>query len=127
MLGDKDLREVQADEVGSLFLVGQAKTGGPPLLVSLVQLRRQQGQREPGRKKEGLAQKAKKIWKQLSKWGKEFGLDEWMWLKDFCELQKEIKAMCLLRNNLENCVDHINQLVLRLEAQSTEIIVIKKK
>lgn len=41
---------------------------------------------------EGLAQKAAKIVKQLEKWGVQFGLDQWMWMKDFLELQKKIKA-----------------------------------
>jgi DNA polymerase II large subunit len=40
---------------------------------------------------EGLAQKAPKIWKKLSQWGKDFDL-EWDFLKDFLELQKTIKA-----------------------------------
>ena len=41
---------------------------------------------------EGLAQKAAKIAKQLEKWGVQFGLERWMWMKDFLELQKKIKA-----------------------------------
>lgn len=41
---------------------------------------------------EGIAQKAPKVWKQLSKWGKDFGLDNWNFLKEFVDLQKKIKA-----------------------------------
>lgn len=41
---------------------------------------------------EGLAQKAKKLWKKLGKWGESFGFTEWNWLKEFLELQAEIKA-----------------------------------
>ncbi|MBT5396859.1 DNA polymerase II large subunit [Candidatus Woesearchaeota archaeon] len=40
---------------------------------------------------EGLSQKSPKLWKKLSKWGKEFGL-EWDWLKDFLELKEKIHA-----------------------------------
>ena len=41
---------------------------------------------------EGVAQKSPKIWKRLSKWGKDFNL-EWEFLHEFLELQKTIKAM----------------------------------
>jgi len=41
---------------------------------------------------EGIAQKAPKLWKQLSNWGKEFGLEEWFFIKDFINIQKQIKA-----------------------------------
>lgn len=40
---------------------------------------------------EGLCQKSPKIWKRLSKWGKEFGID-WSFLEQFLALQKEIKS-----------------------------------
>jgi len=40
---------------------------------------------------EGLCQKAPKIWKRLSVWGKEFGID-WNFLERFISLQKKIKA-----------------------------------
>lgn len=40
---------------------------------------------------EGLCQKAPKIWKRLSKWGKDFDL-EWQFLSEFLDLQKKIKA-----------------------------------
>ncbi|MFH1212032.1 MAG: DNA polymerase II large subunit, partial [Candidatus Woesearchaeota archaeon] len=41
---------------------------------------------------EGIAQKAPKVWAQLSKWGNEFGLEHWGFLKEFVALQKEIKS-----------------------------------
>ncbi|MFH2019857.1 MAG: DNA polymerase II large subunit [archaeon] len=40
---------------------------------------------------EGMAQKAPKVYKQLKKWGKSFGL-EWEWLSEFLEIQKIAKA-----------------------------------
>jgi len=41
---------------------------------------------------ECLAQKAPKLWVQLSKWGKEFGMEHWNFLKDFVEIQKKNKS-----------------------------------
>jgi DNA polymerase II large subunit len=41
---------------------------------------------------ECLAQKAPKLWKQLSKWGAEFGLEHWGWLEEFLKIQKSVKA-----------------------------------
>lgn len=41
---------------------------------------------------ECIAQKASKIWSNIKKWGNEFGLEHWNFLKDFVGLQKEIKA-----------------------------------
>jgi len=41
---------------------------------------------------EGLAQKAKKILKNIETWGKEFGLDEWIFLKEYIDLQKKMNA-----------------------------------
>lgn len=41
---------------------------------------------------EGVAQKAKKLWKQVAKWGKEMGMEEWFFLEEFLEIQKKIKA-----------------------------------
>ncbi len=38
---------------------------------------------------EGLCQKAPKLWKRLSKWGIEMGLD-WGWIADFIKLKEEI-------------------------------------
>lgn len=40
---------------------------------------------------EGLCQKAPKLWKRLSKWGKLFDL-EWDWLKDFITLKEQVHA-----------------------------------
>ena len=40
---------------------------------------------------EGLCQKAPKLWKRLSKWGKETGL-EWDWLPEFITLKEQIHA-----------------------------------
>jgi DNA polymerase II large subunit len=40
---------------------------------------------------EGLCQKAPKIWKRLSKWGNDFGID-WNFLDSFLSLQKKMKA-----------------------------------
>ena len=41
---------------------------------------------------EGLCQKATKVFKQVSKWGKDFDLDEWMFLDSFLKLQSKLKA-----------------------------------
>ena len=40
---------------------------------------------------EGISQKAPKLWKQVGKWGKDFGID-WEFLGEFLKLQKEIKS-----------------------------------
>ena len=41
---------------------------------------------------EALSQKAPKLWKQLGKWGKDFGLEHWNFLNEFVKLQKKIKT-----------------------------------
>lgn len=41
---------------------------------------------------ECVAQKAAKVWNQIKKWGNDFSLDEWNFLQDFVQLQKEMKA-----------------------------------
>ncbi len=41
---------------------------------------------------EGIAQKAPKLWKQLSKWGHEFEMEQWGFLEEFISLQKNIKS-----------------------------------
>jgi DNA polymerase II large subunit len=41
---------------------------------------------------ECLSLKAPKVWKQLAKWGKDMGMEQWMFMEDFVKLQKEIKA-----------------------------------
>ncbi len=40
---------------------------------------------------EGLCQKAPKLWKRLSKWGKDFGL-EWEFMSEFIQLKEKIHA-----------------------------------
>ena len=41
---------------------------------------------------EGLTQKAKKFWGVFSKWYKDMGMDHWGFVKDFVDLQTNIKA-----------------------------------
>ncbi len=41
---------------------------------------------------DGLPLKAPKIKKRIEKWGKDFGLDHWTWVKDYLDLQKEIHS-----------------------------------
>ncbi len=41
---------------------------------------------------ECIAQKASKVWTQLAKWGKDFNLQHWSFLKDFVTLQNTIKS-----------------------------------
>ncbi|MBT5029882.1 DNA polymerase II large subunit [archaeon] len=41
---------------------------------------------------ECLSLKAPKVWKQLNKWGGEMDLDQWQFMLDFVNLQKEMKA-----------------------------------
>ena len=41
---------------------------------------------------ECVAQKAAKLWTQIKKWENEFGLEEWNFLQEFVQLQKETKA-----------------------------------
>lgn len=41
---------------------------------------------------EGLTQKAPKVWKQISKWGKDFGMDHWNFLDKFIKIQKKVKS-----------------------------------
>lgn len=41
---------------------------------------------------ESLTQKAKKFWGIFSKWYKDLGIVDWDWVKDFVELQTNIKA-----------------------------------
>lgn len=42
---------------------------------------------------EGLAQKSKKILKNIEKWGKDFGLEEWGFLKEYLDIQKRVNAV----------------------------------
>ncbi len=41
---------------------------------------------------ECIIQKAPKLYKRVGEWGKEFGLEQWLFLKDFLDLQKKIKS-----------------------------------
>ena len=41
---------------------------------------------------ECIAQKASKVWAQLSKWGRDFNLEHWSFLKEFLALQNSIKS-----------------------------------
>ncbi|MFB6245439.1 MAG: DNA polymerase II large subunit, partial [Candidatus Nanohaloarchaea archaeon] len=41
---------------------------------------------------DGLPLKAPKIKKRIEKWGKEFGLEHWEWIKEYLELQEEIHS-----------------------------------
>lgn len=41
---------------------------------------------------EGLCLKAKKVFKNVKKWGKEFGMEHWNFLDDFLKLQTEIHS-----------------------------------
>jgi DNA polymerase II large subunit len=41
---------------------------------------------------EGPSLKAEKVWKQLSKWGKEFGFEEWNWMKEFVAMKQRIHS-----------------------------------
>lgn len=36
--------------------------------------------------------KAPKLWKQLGKWGKDFGMEHWSFLEEFVKLQKQVQA-----------------------------------
>ncbi len=67
---------------------------------------------------EGVAQKAKKIWKKLSKWGESFGFTEWNFLADFLKMQEEIKASLSGSNEKEDKKEKIEE--------KTEEIKIKK-
>ena len=37
---------------------------------------------------EGIAQKAGKVLPKIMEWGKDFGLQDWVWIKDFLKIQK---------------------------------------
>tara|TARA_Y100000034_G_C6899437_1_gene415424 strand:+ start:59 stop:2878 length:2820 start_codon:yes stop_codon:yes gene_type:complete len=41
---------------------------------------------------EGICQKAPKLNKKLTQWGKDFGLEKWEFLKEFLDIQKKAKA-----------------------------------
>ncbi|MBA3064411.1 DNA polymerase II large subunit, partial [Candidatus Woesearchaeota archaeon] len=47
---------------------------------------------------ECLAQKAPKLWNRLSKFSKEFDLEQWNFLEEFLDIQKEVKAKGKINN-----------------------------
>ena len=50
---------------------------------------------------EGICQKAAKLWKQLNKWGNDFGLEHWKFLENFLEIQKKIKSKKIIKDGNE--------------------------
>jgi len=62
---------------------------------------------------EGICQKAPKLWKQISKWGKDFGLEHWFFLEEFINIQKASKAHGekKLISGIEPDYTYINDLV----------------
>ncbi|MBI2041100.1 MAG: DNA polymerase II large subunit, partial [DPANN group archaeon] len=42
---------------------------------------------------EGPSLKAEKLWKQISKWGVQFGLENWSWLKEFIALKQKLHTV----------------------------------
>ena len=50
---------------------------------------------------ECLIQKAPKVNKRIEEWGKEFGMEQWLFLKEFLDLQKKIKAKSGIENSKE--------------------------
>lgn len=55
---------------------------------------------------EALSQKAAKVWKQLSKWGKENGLGHWEFLDKFVKIQKSMKAKGEVKEELKITPDY---------------------
>ncbi len=51
---------------------------------------------------ECLCLKAPKLWKRLSKWAKDMGLEHWSFLEEFINLQKKIKAKGEISSSSEN-------------------------
>jgi DNA polymerase II large subunit len=41
---------------------------------------------------EGIAQKANKLLKEIETWGGEFGLEDWIWLRDYIDLKKRVHS-----------------------------------
>ncbi|RME54493.1 DNA polymerase II large subunit, partial [Candidatus Woesearchaeota archaeon] len=56
---------------------------------------------------ECLCLKAPKVWKQLNKWGKDFDMDQWFFMKEFVELQKKIKAKGSVKTDVKEKEDKI--------------------
>lgn len=55
---------------------------------------------------ECIAQKAVKLWKQLSRWGKDFGLEHWNFLEIFIAIQREIKSKGKITGDKKIGPDH---------------------
>src|SRR3989338_5905730 len=51
---------------------------------------------------ECIAQKASKLWAQVSKWKSEFNLDHWGFMKEFVDIQKNIKSKKKSTDSKEN-------------------------
>ena len=60
---------------------------------------------------ECLAQKAPKLWAQLSKWGKDFGLENWNFLEEFIQIQKKYKSKGQKEKKLSPIYTYIEDLV----------------
>lgn len=50
---------------------------------------------------ECLAQKAPKLWAQISKWGKDFGLEHWFFLEEFLKIQNKFKSKSVIGEKKE--------------------------
>lgn len=66
---------------------------------------------------EGLCQKAPKIWKRLSKWGKDFDLD-WEFMEEFIELKEKIHAA---HDGNKNKKDKTNELENEVEIEKKTV------
>jgi DNA polymerase II large subunit len=51
---------------------------------------------------EGIAQKSEKVWKQLNKWGHDFGLEHWDFMKEFVDLKKKMHAKGAVKKKSDN-------------------------
>ena len=82
----KDLKRVQSNKIRN----------GPCLVIG-----------------ECLAQKAPKLWRQISKWGNDFELSHWAFLEEFVRMQKKIKSKEQTSTNSKIAPDftYINDLV----------------
>ncbi|MFH1592926.1 MAG: DNA polymerase II large subunit [Candidatus Woesearchaeota archaeon] len=57
---------------------------------------------------EGLTQKAKKFWGKFSPWYKDFGMDNWIFLKEFVKVQSEVRRSGDVRELGEKIVPDYN-------------------
>ncbi|MBM3199812.1 DNA polymerase II large subunit [Candidatus Woesearchaeota archaeon] len=53
---------------------------------------------------ECLAQKAQKVYAQIQKWGKDFGMEHWGFLEEFLKLQKQKKAQENVKKDKEELI-----------------------